>query len=102
MIFWNRTAKLKHPEIPKWFRSLALISKSTEAQTEWLSLWDENRSCFDFVTAERSANQSFRDCLLVEICDSLGLTSRDVLISNMAQLNLEFAEPLPGEDAPTM
>ena len=95
MILWQPTPEPKDSSLPKFFRSVALIPDSTETKPKWLCVWDNNRSCFDFVTAERCGNESFRDCIHREVLESFGLTKRDVLVSNMAQLNLEFVDTPP-------
>lgn len=97
MISWKSPFNLRPPNVPKWCPAFALIPRTFDSQSEWLCLWDENRSYFDFITAVRSAKHSFRDDLQSQVCKALDLRKRDVLISNMAQLNLEFAGVLPGE-----
>ena len=96
MTIWQPDTDSKNSSLPKYFRSVALIPESSGLNSGWLSIWDNNRSCFDFVTAERCGDESFRDCVHREVLESLELTKRDVLVSNMAQLNLEFVDTLPG------
>lgn len=101
MIIWQPDADSKDSSLPKYFRSVALIPEDSESNSRWLCLWDNNRSCFDCVTAERGDNESFRDCIHREVLESLDLTKRDVLVSNMAQLNLEFVHTLPESTSDT-
>ena len=58
MILWQPTPDPKDSSLPKFFRSVALIPDSTESNSKWRCVWDNNRSCFDFVTAERCGNES--------------------------------------------
>ncbi len=84
----------------KYVRSLALIARVNEQHSLWLCQWCDQRACDDFVSGERRADESFRDCIDREVAKSLGLQWRDFLVANMAQLNMEFAAVLPGEQHP--
>ena len=97
MISWSPKNDLTDSSLPQYFRSLALIPDSTEPNSRWLCLWDSNRNCFNFISAERRKQESFRTCIHAAVLDNLRLTKRDVLVSNMAQLNLEFVATLPGD-----
>lgn len=95
MITWKPDHDANDSSLPKYFRSVALIPDWAESNSKWSCVWDNVRSCFDFVTAERSGNESFRDCIHREVLEALSLTKRHVLVANMAQLNLEFVDALP-------
>ncbi len=99
MILWQPNFNSHDSSPPKFFRSVALIPESAESSSKWFCLWDNNRSCFDFIKAERDLDESYRDCIHREVLASLSLTKRDVLVSDMAQLNLEFVDKLPESTA---
>jgi 8-oxo-dGTP pyrophosphatase MutT (NUDIX family) len=40
---------------------------------EWLAQWNPKWGCFNFVGGHRRADESFRDCLLREVEEELGL-----------------------------
>lgn len=81
----------------KWFRSVALIRKVKNGKNLWLA-----RECPDrpgvlgFISAQRLERESFRETIRREAAWVLELDAkRDLLVSNMAQLNLEFVACLP-------
>ena len=56
---------------------------------------------FDFISAEPLQSESFRECIDRQVGIELGLKSADILVSNMAQLNLECAAKLSGDTDPS-
>lgn len=76
--------------------SIALLRHPEQLENLWLAHWDARRNHFDFVTAERLDNESFRDCLDREIAWILNLRrGKDYIISSQARLHLD----LPTESA---
>jgi hypothetical protein len=82
-------------------RSLALIPRGFDQRSVWFGRWCPRAEAFDFVAGEPEGDESYRDCVRRVIVRDLGLDRRDVLVSNMAQLNLEFIDQLPGFDCLT-
>ena len=83
----------------KYIRSVVMIPRVTEDRTEWFSVWNSEEGHFDFVTGVPSQHESFRACATRVVSESLGLHTRDFLVSNMAQLNLQYVAVLPGSPA---
>ena len=82
----------------KYFRSVAMIRRYEREQAAWLGVWNRNRSQWDFIIGERLDQESFRETALREVSWQLGLDrNRDLLVSNMSHLNLEYVGCVPGE-----
>lgn len=82
----------------RFCRSIALIRKPTEHRTSWLARWQDRGRWFDFIMAEPLGDESFRECIDREVGWVLDLErERDYLVSNMAQINLDFSDALPGD-----
>ncbi len=78
--------------------SVALIRRNEKETMRWLARSKPNRSLFSFVIADRLGKESFRETAIREVAWELGLNRhRDFLVSNMAQMNLEFVDQLPGQ-----
>ena len=85
----------------KLFVSVALISRFEGDRSQWLVRWQPRGKCYDLVKGRRLDQESFRETIDREVGWQLGLSrDRDYLVSNMAQLNLEFVDTLPGETEP--
>jgi hypothetical protein len=79
-------------------RSIALIRKPADHRTLWLARWQDRGRWYDFVMAEPLGDESFRECIDREVGWVLDLErERDYLVSNMAQINLNFSDALPGD-----
>ncbi len=91
----------------KNFQSVALIRRRAEGQSLWLARVSEAPSppepkTLSFITAHRLEGESFRDAIRREVAWILRLDpERELLVSNMAQLNLEWVDRLPGDEAET-
>lgn len=83
----------------KWFQSIALIRREHEGKSKWLARAEANQpNVLNFISAPRLGSESFRDTILREAAWELNLDpKRDLLVSSMAQLNLEFVAQLPNE-----
>jgi hypothetical protein len=66
-----------------------------EGHRTWLAVWDERRNCFDFVSSERIGKETFREAVTREIAWVLDVDRSSFLVSNMAQLNLQFDATWP-------
>ena len=80
----------------QFFRSIALIPRDAQRRS-WFCVWDAAHEWFDFVSGTFTDGESSRECLDRNVATTLGLESRSFLVSNMAQLNMEFAALLPCE-----
>ncbi|MGI9519462.1 MAG: hypothetical protein ACR2NP_20590 [Pirellulaceae bacterium] len=85
-------------ELQKWFRSVALIRRIQDDRHLWLARADVPDTPLTFITAQRLERESFRESIRREVAWELQLDSRrDFLVSNVAQLNLEFVARLPDD-----
>jgi len=76
------------------------LIRSAHQPNMWLGKFNRERVHFEFVTATRLEKESLRETVTREIAWELGMDrSKDFVVSNMAQLNCDFQNPLPGEEA---
>lgn len=76
---------------------VALIRR-IEQEIQWLGIHNQTKHQIDFVIAHRLEKESWRDSVTREVAWQLDLDrNRDIVVSNMAQLNVEFEAALPGE-----
>lgn len=69
----------------------------------WLVGWRPKLEYYDFTIADRLEGESAREAVTREVAWQYGLDrEREFLVSNMAQLNLEQAETMPGDFVPTL
>lgn len=69
---------------------------------QWLGKKNRPQQCIDFVIANRLEKESWRSAIMREVAWELDLErKRDMVVSNMAQLNLAFEAVLPGQTDPT-
>lgn len=79
------------------YLSIALIRKTYNQSLRWLARLDPTTKQFGFVIGERLENESFRETTIREVAWEFMLDRRrDFLVSNMAQMNLEFIDQMPG------
>lgn len=85
----------------KWFQSVALIRRVQDGKNLWLARASRQRpNVLNFVSAPRLESESFRETIRREVAWVLDVDpQRDLLVSNMAQLNLEFVACLPEDEA---
>ena len=71
--------------------SIALLRHPEHLEGQWLAYWNEGRRQYDFVTAERLANESFRECLDREIAWVLDIRrGKDYIMSSQPRLHLDL------------
>ena len=71
--------------------AVALIRREVESSTRWLAQWNEGWEAFSFVGGHKRDNESFRECMVREIQEELGLRDgADVLVPSAAVLHLEY------------
>ncbi len=81
----------------KLFRSVALIQSFDEEKTQFLLNLNAERNQLDFVVGERLEKESFREAITREVSWQLELErNQDFLVSNMAQLSMEYTGVIPG------
>ena len=77
--------------------AVALIRKNVDQKLSWLTTLDPPGKQLDFVIGKRLEDESFRETTIREVAWALQLDrTRDFLVSNMAQMNLQFVDRLPG------
>ena len=81
-------------------RAITLVPDDYGLPTAWLGRWCHVRGHFDFASADRTADESLRDAATRAVVEGLPLTKRDVLVANMAQLNLEYVDQQPDTETP--
>ncbi len=83
--------------------AIALIRKDDHGHATWLVKRSVDRTELSFITANRLEGESMRESVTREVAWELGLDRKcDLLVSNMAQLNLEFVGPLSDPDQSTL
>jgi len=96
---WNLTFAdlMQHLEL-----SVALVRRTDQGATRWLAQINSANHQLNFIIADRLIDESFRETTTREVAWRLELDRhRDFLVSNMAQLNLEFVDCLPGQSEET-
>ena len=81
--------------------AMALIRNRAEDGSTWLTKWNGCRGMYELICAQRLENESFRETVAREVAWQLDIDRRNFLVSNMAQLNLEYDDLLPGDCEPT-
>jgi hypothetical protein len=82
--------------------AVALIRNSEPNQLCWLARQNSQTLQLEFIVGDRLEEESYRETTIREVAWELNLNrQKDFLVSNMAQLNLEFVDQLPGEFSKT-
>jgi hypothetical protein len=82
----------------KLFQSVALVQQTDGTQNKMLLNWHKDRNRWEFILADRLNKESFRESVTREVAWQLNLNRKsDFLVSNMAQLSMEFVETQPDE-----
>lgn len=82
--------------------AMALIRNRSEDGSTWLTKWNGCRNVLEMICGQRLEDESFRETVSREVAWQLDLErDRDFLVSNMAQINLEYDDLLPGDSEPT-
>jgi len=78
--------------------AMALIRNRSDEGSTWLTKWNGCRKVLEMICGQRLETESFRETVSREVAWQLDLErNRDFLVSNMAQINLEYDDVLPGE-----
>jgi tetratricopeptide (TPR) repeat protein/8-oxo-dGTP pyrophosphatase MutT (NUDIX family) len=71
--------------------AIALIRREQDGQTLWLAQWNEGWHALSFVGGHRHDDESFRDCMIRELEEELGLREgADVLVPAARSVHLEY------------
>jgi len=80
---------------------VALIRK-IDQRIRWLGILNSATQQIDFVIADRLEKESLRESISREVTWKIDIDrKRDIVVSNMAQLNIDFETDLPGRSEPT-
>ena len=73
--------------------SIALIRREANGQTQWLAQWNKAWKSFSFVGGHKRDDESFRECVVREIEEELGLREgQDVLVASAPLEHLEYTD----------
>jgi len=71
--------------------ALAQICKKEDGQLRWLAQWNPNWKAFSFVGGHKRAEESFRECMVREIGEELGLVEgTDFVMAGTPAAHLEY------------
>jgi hypothetical protein len=85
-------------QLTKFFRAYGLIRKFDQGQTSWLVVRQPGKREFDLVYGNRVGQEPFSQTISKAVATTLRISAeKDVLVSGMAQLNMEYHGYLPGE-----
>ena len=83
------------------FKSVALVQRAAGDKNRFLLRWQANRESWMFIVADRLNKESFRESIAREVAWQLGLKRKsDFLVSNMAQLSMEYVEETMPHETP--
>ena len=83
------------------FIAVSLIRRINENKLQWLVRWNHEPEHYSFIVGSRLENETYRESITREVAWQLGLDrNKEFLVSNMATLNLEFIDQLPGQCSP--
>ena len=78
------------------FQSVALAHQLEGDKSKLLLRWQADQNCWMFIVADRLNKESFRESITREVAWQLNLNRKtDFLVSNMAQLSMEYVETMP-------
>ena len=72
---------------------IALIERTVGGKREWLAQWNENWGAFFFVAGHRHPGETFRECVVREIEEELGLTSQECPVATSPVYHREYRAP---------
>lgn len=86
--------------------AIALIRKEQDGQTRWLARWSIDSNSYHFLGGHKSEGESFRDCVICEVVEGLGLEPEaDFVVADAPHSQLEYqglSDGTPGETIHTM
>lgn len=82
--------------------AIALIQRDIQGHTHWLARWNRNWNAFSFVGGHKEPDETFRDCLIREVFEELGLEpDADFHVGDAPQSHLEYTGWSDGARAQT-
>lgn len=81
--------------------ALALVTRQLQGRTYWLVRWNEKWSAFALVGGHKHDDESFRDCLIREIREELGVDSELLDVADAPASHLEFTALSDSAQQPT-
>lgn len=82
--------------------AIALIQREADGQTQWLARWNGSGKAFSFVGGHKKEHETFRECLIREIAEELGLEPEaDFRVAEKAHSHLEYVGWSDGARAQT-
>jgi ADP-ribose pyrophosphatase YjhB (NUDIX family) len=72
--------------------SFALITRQREGRTELLTQWNKRWKAFSFVGGHKRENESFRECLVREVKEELGLAGGELEAADEPLVRAEYMD----------
>jgi 8-oxo-dGTP pyrophosphatase MutT (NUDIX family) len=73
--------------------AVALIHREEKGERQWLAQWNRKWGAYHFVGGHKRPAETFRECLVREIAEELGLREgADYEVSSAPPIHLEFAD----------
>ena len=70
--------------------ALALIRRDGPAGIEWLVQWNETWAAFNLVGGHRENGETFRECLVRELAEELGVSPGEYRVADASAAHLEY------------
>ena len=71
--------------------AIALIRRQHEGQTLWLAQWNRNWQRYHFVGGHKHPDESFRQCVIREVCEELNIVEgEDFLVADQPLAHLDY------------
>jgi 8-oxo-dGTP pyrophosphatase MutT (NUDIX family) len=71
--------------------SIAVIRRECQHQTLWLAQWSRSWQGFHFVGGHKHPDESFRECVIREVCEELQITAGvDFLVAEQPRARLDY------------
>ncbi|MCA9070436.1 MAG: NUDIX hydrolase [Planctomycetaceae bacterium] len=71
--------------------AIALVRRERDGKTQWLARWSHDPDVFTFVGGHKADGESYRDCLICEVIEGLGLEPEaDFVVADTPQSQLEY------------
>jgi len=75
----------------KSIASVALICRQWNGEVRWLARWNKNWGCYNFVGGHKHDDETFRECVIREICEELELEEdRDFRVGAAPQVHVNY------------
>jgi len=86
---------------PAFIGSLGIVRRYVDETEEWLTIWDEIEEVCKLIQADRTEEETFRDCLHKNLEAELSLNAKkDYIISGLSMAHHQAPIEWPGEETP--